>query len=184
MKNTFSYILLFLFPIILFGQESLEDKIWKNHLRAIDEMGSSFDIYTVLKCQNYHTKEITEVSMRAIDAYFIIHDEYNLKHRPKDYSKIYKALTKKNNRLITLKNKKSIERVNRLALYTKEELDSFKTKIDINEIIKELEKTKKLDYTLLDSENLKQKMMYIHLLFDNGFSVFEGHYGFGIDYEN
>lgn len=183
MKNTFSYILLFLFPIILFGQESLEDKIWKNHLRGIDNMDSTIDVYIVIKYQNFYTKEINEICLSSNDLFYIINEEYNLGREPEDYPKRYEILTQDKNRLFVFENKKVLFRLKELDIYTKEELDSFKTKIDINEIIKELEKTKKLDYTLLDSENLKQKMMYIHLLFDNGFSVYES-FQFGLDLEN
>src|SRR5690554_2481107 len=183
MKNIFSYILLFLLPIISFGQGTLEDKIWKNHLRAIDNMGSTIDVYMVITYQNYHTKEINEVCLSSNDIFYIINDEYDLGYEPDDYSLRYEILTRAKDNFFVFKNERATQKLEKLILYTKEELDLFQKEIDIEKVVKELEQTKELNLDLLYHKDSRQKMMYIHSLFNKGFSVYQS-FQFGLDLEN
>ena len=155
-------LLLYLISIgTIYSQSKSEQLIFENHIEALSNYGSTYQIYTVVFIDD-GKNNLIERCLTGSDLMFALQDEWNLNYE--DYEIAMAKIKSNKVREFKFKTKSSIDRINRV-IYSKDELNFYRNKIKFDSILKTCRKTEHWSYY---HTNEKEQLMMAHLFFKEG----------------
>lgn len=164
-------VMLLFISCFSFIQSNYESIKYKNYCTAIDNYESTYQYYTVINIRNKVNNTEKEICITGSDLIVSISKE-NTNYCSYDYDKyqnpkkckIFRKIKNNKNRTFKIKSKDALDYLTRIN-YSKAELIAFDRNINIDSIIKIINKKEKWNYW---KGSEKEQVMIAHLLFNKG----------------
>ena len=138
-----------------------KDELYLNYLASINNEGSTFQYYLVIKIKNLNTGEIREICTDANGLLGALHREQNVDYDEKSRNSILSLAKNNKQRYFEFKNQEALNNLG-VQYYSTSDLEKLEKKIDFDSLANQIIKSKKWSMRISG----KQMTMYAHALFN------------------